>query len=194
MKDAKTRNERRIEYEDFVPSAFVKKFASKVARAANTAPILDVACGSGRNAFAFAELGCHAICVDINLARIENQLARSSSTSDFAAHFQLQELDLTADPWPFEEQMLGGIIDVDFLLPSLFPYFKYSLIPGGYLLIETVSGRGGNYLQLPAAGEIKFALQEAFSLDIYQERKVGPVESNAVTVKLLGRRFSHAVG
>ena len=65
----------------------------------------------------------------------------------------------------------------------------YSLAPGGYLLLETVSGRGGNYLELPTAGAIRADLQNAFCFERYEERKVGPVDANSVAVKLLAKRI-----
>jgi hypothetical protein len=97
-------------------------------------------------------------------------------------------MDLFTDPWPFGVSRAGGIVNVHFLLPSLFPSFESSITPGGYLLLETVPGCGGNYLQLPKAGELRAALERSFDLEFYKERKVGPVSFDAVTVQLLGRR------
>lgn len=171
-------------------SPFVRRFASTIASAANGTPILDVACGSGRNAMIFAEMGCEVICVDIDLSRIKNELSGNGFAARLSSSLQLRTVDLIKDPWPFEERAFGGIINVDFLLPDLLPHFQYSLTSGGYILFETISGRGGNYLQLPASGEIKSALKDRFHLELYQERKVGPRESDAVTVKFLGRRVS----
>jgi len=73
-------------------------------------------------------------------------------------------------------------------MPTLFPLFARSLVPGGCLLLETVAGRGGNYLELPQEGELKAVLGFAFDLEFYEERLVGPSDCNAVVVKLLARR------
>ena len=83
---------------------------------------------------------------------------------------------------------VGGIINIHFTLPTLFPQFESSLIPHGYLLLETVPGVGGNYLELPKGGDLKVALGDAFDFEFYKERHVGPPEHNAVTVKLLAMR------
>jgi hypothetical protein len=83
---------------------------------------------------------------------------------------------------------VGGIINVHFLLPALFPFCESSLSPGGYLLLETVPGCGGNYLELPKAGGIRSALGKAFDFEFYKEGKVGPRGYDAVTVQLLARR------
>lgn len=152
--------------------------------AASGYPIIDVACGSGRNAVQVAKFGSSVICVDQDLTRLKTQMYER----DFSRRLTLFEMDLLADPWPFRPRSIGGIILADFLDRSLFRSFEISLIPGGYMLIETVSGRGGNYLGLPRAGELKTAFEKSFDILIYREVKVGPGASNAVTVKMLAQR------
>jgi hypothetical protein len=155
-----------------------------MADAALGCPIIDVACGSGRNAFYLAEFNSNVICVDRDLTRLKKQLPSQSVSPRLA----LIEMDLLRDPWPFGQQTIGGIVLVDFLDLSLLSLFENSLIADGYLLIETVSGRGGNYLELPKANELRRALEKSFYFRIYREVKVGPRASDAVTVRLLARR------
>ena len=147
------------------PTPLVRRFASKIAATAG-APILDVACGSGRNAIVLAELGCTVICLDKDLSPIKVQQAELSHThlKQASQRLNLQRLDFDRDPWPFATSSVGGIINVHFFLPALLPFFEKSLIPGRYLLLETVPGCGGNYLQLPKAGEVKIALESAYDL------------------------------
>jgi hypothetical protein len=71
----------------------------------------------------------------------------------------------------------------------LFPFFEDSLSPGGCLLFETVPGCGGNYLELPKAGQLKGLLGKAFDIEYYKEAKVGPADYDAVTVRLLASRL-----
>ena len=170
-------------------SPLVRKFAEKVIAAAVGKPILDVACGSGRNALFLARLGCAVICIDKNLSALNANLQRRRAVLT-ASSMQLssQEIDLLKEGWPFGQRSVGGIINIHFLLPQLFPFFASSLVPNGYLLLETVPGFGGNYLELPHEGELKAALAYTFDLELYKERPVGPSEHNAVTVKLLARR------
>jgi hypothetical protein len=172
------------------PSPFVRRFASKIVDAAASKAIVDVACGSGRNAMLLSELGCTTICVDKDLTRLEAQLLRlhRSSFRMASTRLILQQLDLVKDPWPFGPHSIGGIVNVHFLLPTLFPLFGSSLSPGGYLLLETVPGCGGNYLELPKAGEVRRALEQAFHFELYVEGKVGPRDYDAVTVRVLARR------
>src|SRR5258707_946239 len=82
-------------------SPLVRRFASRIADAAEGAPILDVACGSGRNAMLLSELGCTVVCIDRDLTRlkVELELRASRLTS---SRLRLRHLDLVKDPWPFD--------------------------------------------------------------------------------------------
>ncbi len=172
------------------PTPLVRRFAAKIADAAGDKPILDVACGSGRNALPLAQLGCSVICMDQDLASLKAHVVHLRRTELRKASAKLvpHQLDLVKDHWPFRTGVVGGIINVHFLLPKLLPLFERSLSPGGYLLLETVPGCGGNYLELPKAGELRSALGNGLELEVYQERKVGPVGYDAVTVRLLAKK------
>ncbi len=172
------------------PSPLVRKFASKIANAAAGKPVIDVACGSGRNSLILTQLGCTVICVDRDLTRLQAHIVqlRRTELRKASAKLSLHQLDLVKGRWPFTARVAGGIINVHFLLPELFPFFERSLSPGGYLLLETVPGCGGNYLELPKAGEVRSAFERTFDLESYQEHRVGPLGFDAVTVKMLGKK------
>jgi tellurite methyltransferase len=170
-------------------SPLVRKFSLEMARAASARPILDVACGAGRNAIPLAELGCRVICIDRDLGRLKNQrLPRKIS-----GLLTLVEMDLLTDPWPFEPGTIGGALMVDFLHPSLFGLLSRSLGAGACLLIETISARGGNYRELPKPDELRTAFETAFDFEFYRERKVESAPCDAVTVKLFGKRRANLV-
>jgi hypothetical protein len=120
------------------------------------------------------------VCLDRDLRQLQIRSVRSIVGSIIPIQIALGE-----DPWPFGPSMLGGILDIHFLDRSLFRYFTRSLRSGGYLLIETVGGYGGNYLELPKAGELRTMLRRTFDLVVYSEKKVGPREIDAVSVRLL---------
>lgn len=138
----------------------------------------------GRNALYLAELGGSVICIDRDLSCLKKRQAKSNGSGGV----ELLEMDLIANPWPFGPRTVGGIVLVDFLDLSLFGSFEMSLIAGGLLLVETVSGRGGNYLELPKAGELKTTLKDGFEFEVFREKKVGPTTADAVTVRMLARR------
>lgn len=122
--------------------------------------------------------------MDRDLSRLKSRLP----DQQILKRIKLVEMDLLANPWPFGEGTIGGIMLVDFLDTSLFRLLERSLIAGGYLLIETISNRGGNYLELPKADEVRKAFEKSFEFCLYRECKAGPRGMNAVTVKMLGRR------
>ena len=96
--------------------------------------------------------------------------------------------DLSKGEWPFRPNVFAAIINVHFVMPALFEFFRYSLRPGGYLLCETFGGHGENYRELPKAGEWKASLVSWLSIDMYVEKPAGPDGQSAVSVKLLGRK------
>jgi SAM-dependent methyltransferase len=172
------------------PAPLVRRFAAKIAEASEGLPILDVACGSGRNSFPFLKLGCTVICIDRDLSRLPTraQPIPSNSSGPAAPELILRQMDLLKDSWPFSESSIGGIINIHFFSPSLLPVFEGSLAPGGYLLLETVPGCGGNYLKLPRAGAVRSAFGKALDFEFYHEHRVGPKGFDAVTVRMLVRR------
>jgi SAM-dependent methyltransferase len=179
------------------PSAALLKYARQII-GVSRGVILDVPCGYGRNARLMSSLGCTVLCVDNDpeaLAAIQDtsfSLWGAPQIEDQGCGPGLLiplSLDLAHDPWPFAENSIGAILNIHFVKPTLLPYFSKSLIPGGYLLMETFSGRGGNYLQLPRPGELYSLLSSDFEFDTYEEKRVGP-NREAVSVKLLARKTS----
>jgi SAM-dependent methyltransferase len=168
------------------PSPFVKKLAPTIAAAAKDLPVLDVACGGGRNAFVFAQLGCQVVCVDKDLSPLDafTGRLRGSPLVDIANRLRLHPLDLVLNEWPFGKAEFGAIINVHFFLPALLHQFEMSLWPGGYLLLETAPGCGGNYRDLPKAGHLRQVLSAGFGLEYYREGRAGP----AVSVKAFARK------
>src|ERR1039457_7545498 len=95
-------------------SSLVRRFGAKVAGASHGKPILDVGCGSGRNAFFLSYLGATVICMDRELTRLREYLAQNASTGiiEEADRLGPQQIDLINDPWPFTSASVGGIVNV----------------------------------------------------------------------------------
>jgi SAM-dependent methyltransferase len=172
-------------------SPVIRRHADKIVQSANGKPIIDVGCGTGRNAVLFAGMGYEVVCLDRDLTPLTSRIGQKYSSFKNQHLLLPVQIDLLLDTWPIPELGAGGIICVHLLLPSLFPVFARSLIPGAYLILETVAGHGGNYLELPEAGELRDKLSCGFELEFYKEKRVGPVGQGAVTVALLGKRRSH---
>jgi SAM-dependent methyltransferase len=172
------------------PSPSVKKFGKEIVLAAEDRPILDVACGGGRNSAWVSYLGGRVIAIDLDLSKIRASLSDlpESTLGGALRRIELQKLDLIKDPWPYPPSSVGGIINIHFLYEPLLEAFSRSLISGGLLVLETVEARGGNYRQLPAFGLLRTALQEYFDFSVYRERLVRTPVVNAASVRLVGKR------
>jgi len=169
------------------PSKLLTQFAEEIA--VNSGGIvIDVACGYGRNAAYLASFGVPVICIDFNndaLEYIQSSANLSGEHSKGYGLLTVLKLDLINDPWPFQNESVGAIINIHFFHSSLIECFVKSIKIGGYLFIETIDGHGGNYLQLPKHGFIKSKVNNLFDIKYFKEKKVGPLQSDASTVKIL---------
>jgi SAM-dependent methyltransferase len=169
------------------PCSLVRRFGARVAQAAAGMPVLDIGCGSGRNAFLLSDLGCTVVCLDRDMTSLQRH-QRGEFHQPPGTPLILRQIDFLKDPWPFAASSIGGIINVHFLCSALFPFFVSSLALGAYLLLETPPGCGGNYRELPAPGELEAAFRGSFDFEYYKERPVGPQNRRAVSVQMLARR------
>ena len=150
-------------------------------------PILDAGCGFGRNAIALAELGFSVVCAERDPRRLDVLMKAAASKRLALSLFPIHTALGTAS-WPFAPGCFSAIILVHYLDTLLFPSIHHSLVPGGYLYVETVGGQGQNYLELPQQGELRSMLSPNFRLKAYRERPVGPVEFNKCAVRLLAKK------
>ena len=160
--------------------------------------MLDAGCGRGRNARFLKQFGADIICADTDARALRVVLdSRYALWPPEAAHSGRREgsgrlapiqVNLRSCLWPFRRDVFNLILSIDFLDMQLLDAFAYSLKRGGLLLIETISGRGGNYLKLPHRGELRSTLDQKFDVRIYREMSAGPPGQNAVTVRTLAIR------
>jgi SAM-dependent methyltransferase len=149
-----------------------------------TDPVVDVACGYGRNAKILADLGCTVHCLDKNA----DALASLDLLKNEQNKLVTQYIDLTTSVWPYALKSLDAIINIHYYQEDLIECFLKSLKPGGLLLIETIDGRKGNHFQLPKAGTFHAQLKERCDFIEYSEVKL--VGSNVASAKLLARTSS----
>lgn len=170
---------------DWSPSSFVARHAKEVASRA-PGPILDVASGYGRNAACIAKFGSPVVCLDRDrraLGFIDNGGWESFGVTP--GLLDASYIELEQEPWPYRVDAVGAIVCVHWQFEALLAEFSGSLRNRGYLLLESIGGQGSNYLSLPRAGVVQAALKAEFDLKYVQERRVGPVGVDAVTVKIL---------
>ena len=154
------------------------------------ATALDAPCGFGRNAIALAAKGLVVVGADKDFGRLDS-LKRAvaelkSSKQTLSGIFPICT-DLSANKWPFLESSFSAVVCVHFPAQEIIENLKGSLREGGYIYIETFGGQGGNYLQLPKAGELLTALA-GYDLLYYKERSVGPTTSDSVVVVALAQK------
>ena len=98
-------------------------------------PILDLACGDGRNGIFLAEHYLPVICCDNSQAALDR--ARKSA-EEHEVTITLWQVDLEQEGVnPLPENSYGGVLVFHYLHRPLIPYIKKALKPGGILIYET---------------------------------------------------------
>ncbi|QIZ75451.1 class I SAM-dependent methyltransferase [Ferrimonas lipolytica] len=121
-------------------------------------PILDLACGSGRNGLALAQAGHPLWFTDANkeaLARVEHQLTALGTTA------VIWHQDLEDGHNPFAGKQFAAVIGFNYLHRELFPWLIDAVKPGGLVIYETFTikqaeiGRPSNPAFLLKPNELK---------------------------------------
>jgi SAM-dependent methyltransferase len=139
------------------PSAWVTRFAPLVAPGA---PVLDLACGSGRHVRLFLERGHPVLAVDRDLSRL-GELAGADGLEALAC-----DLEAGGVPACFARRF-GGIVVTNYLHRPLFGLLAAALSPGGVLIYETFA-RGNERFGKPSNPD--FLLEEGELLSAFLGR------------------------
>jgi SAM-dependent methyltransferase len=132
------------------------------------APVLDLACGSGRHSRLFLERGHPVLAVDRDLSRL----------GDLRDDPRLEALacDLEAGPIPdFFQRRFGGIVVTNYLHRPLFAAMAAALAPGGVLIYETFAkgnerfGKPSNPDFLLDPGELLTAFAERLKIVAFED-------------------------
>jgi tellurite methyltransferase len=126
------------------PSQTLMSFADELVKFRHR-PAIDVGCGFGRNAVALASRGISVVCVDKDLSRLRTLAERASehiarSMQQNAATVG-QIYPVCCDvcvAWPFPGSYFSAVIFVHFFRLHLVDAVASSLVPGGFLYIETL--------------------------------------------------------
>jgi SAM-dependent methyltransferase len=109
------------------PSAWIVRFAPVVSAGA---PVLDLACGQGRNTRFFFARGHPVTAVDVDISRLE----------DIAGHpgLEVVHADLEdGSPWPLPGRRFGAVVVTNYLWCPLFSHIIEAIDVEGVLLYET---------------------------------------------------------
>jgi len=164
-------------------------------------PVLDLACGTGRNALFLAESGRHVTAVDWSTVALEVLAVRAiekgiavrrinrmeEAARRAGAGLELLQADLEKIRLP--KEAFDAIICIRYLQRSLFPQICQALRPGGLLLYETYTlaqlhfeGGPKDPAHLLKAGELRNAFPELNVL-FYRELRAGQGIASLVASK-----------
>jgi SAM-dependent methyltransferase len=117
------------------PAALLREYGALFAKEPPSGPVLDLACGSGRNGIYLATLGVPVVLCDISEEALSRarKLAREQGVSP---RFRVLDLEKKG-PSPLEEDAYGGMIVFRYLHRPLIPAIKASLRSKGVLIYET---------------------------------------------------------
>lgn len=129
--------------------------------------ILDVACGTGRHARLFLDLGRHVVGIDRYNAGVIDLLGRPD--------FELIEADLeSGEDWLAEDQKFSAVIVTNYLYRPLMPTLIDAVAPNGCLIYETFArgnerhGRPSNPKYLLSPGELLSEVEGRLSVIAYE--------------------------
>ena len=162
------------------PSAFVAKHASLIASRIN-GPIADIACGSGRNLLPFLDSGQRIECYDILPDCIDPYVLNSCG-----GHLRWYETNLLQKNFSLRQAEYSLIMLIHFYDVRVLSQIVPAIKPGGLLVLETVDDRGGNYFELPKAGDI-FKLIASLRVLSCTAKAAGPSADRQV-VKIIAER------
>lgn len=149
-------------------SSLIPRYLQTLTRACETAPALDLACGSGRNGLYLLSHGVPVIFADRDGERLEmiDRQLQSRPFAEFKHDGSTWKVDFEIPGnRPLQTESFGAILVFRYLHRPLLADIQAALIPGGLLIYETFTvqqatlGRPRNPDFLLRNGE----LQESFS-------------------------------
>ena len=164
----------------------LRQYLTALELAAKSGPVLDLACGHGRNGLYLTEREIPVVFADISptaLDHVQTILHEKPARADKGTA-SLWPVDLEQPGInPFSDRIFGGIVAFNYLHRPLFEQLKHAVHPGGIVLYETFTidqanhGRPKNPAFLLRPGELLQTFSDWDILHYYE----GVVENKAGT-------------
>lgn len=121
-------------------SDLLQKYAAEIAEVSNSGPILDLACGTGRNGLFLIRQNTPVVFADVNRAALD-QIKEQLQAPEFATlavRPKLWQVDFETQPeLTLKSSSYAGIIVFRYLHRPLMPELKQAVKPGGLVIYET---------------------------------------------------------
>ncbi len=170
----------------FKPASLLADYWTLFQKAAQLGPIIDLACGQGRNGLFLAASGIPTVLIDRSSSRLAQarDLARQAGVVA-----DIRQMDLeAAGANPLESLEAGGIMVFRYLHRPLIPAIRKSIRDGGLLMYETFTkdqrrfGKPRNPDHLLESQELKGWFQDWEILHYFEGIKEKPRQAVAQIV------------
>ena len=146
--------------------------------------VMDAPCGFGRHSKLMADLGHEVTSVDIDASRIETFKEYSGFDKKKFRGFT-HDLDKLDERWV---NYFDILLVVDFWSESFTSLMHSYLKVGGYLILQTMSDRGGNWMELPKPRQTLQILEKHFQFIDAKITAAGPTKMESETSKVVAMR------
>ena len=121
-------------------SPLLEKHIQQLQKISRQAPILDLACGNGRNGLYLMQQNIPLVFADVNESALEH-------VKNALTNYQLSDIKVPAEFWrvDFEQENITSLVDKSFSVIMVFRYLhrplfeqiKAAIKPGGMIIYET---------------------------------------------------------
>ena len=157
------------------PSRFLVDSIDKYTPSKNY-PILEIACGYGRNSLYCSQLGYNVIAADFFDYVFDGWSEENNLIHPI-------RLDANSE-LPFKSKSFSAIVMIHFYCDDIFLRIKDLVTVGGLIIYESIGGNGNNWIQLSKLNEIRHQIESDFSI-VYYKNKILGLNNNYETLKMI---------
>ena len=130
-------------------------------------PILDVACGYGRNGLYFVRHGYRVVFIDHDERALRDIRDRTDVDQDL---IRVLKLELCNYEHRIPDRSCGGVILCDYYDDMVVQDLISMVAPGGFLLIKTPGNRGDSWKGKPEFMAVAHSIEDSFDIVYHHER------------------------